>query len=169
MPVWRIEAAGITLEKRLLIPHLQNTVHVSYRLVESENVSAVGLHLRPLVRFRPHDALVDCSHPGPYRFTAWDNRYEVSAGQGIPHLRMTLDGNSAAFMLDAARSAEILLSLEAQRGYEATTDKWSPGFFHVELTAARPVTLIASVEPWETLLAMSFDEVMRAERGAGRG
>ena len=169
LPVWRIEAAGITLEKRLLIPHLQNTVHVSYRLVESENVSAVGLHLRPLVRFRSHDAPVDCSHPGPYRFTAWDNRYEVSAGQGIPHLRMTLDGNSAAFMLDAARSAEIVFSLEAQRGYEATGDKWSPGFFHVELTAARPVTLIASVEPWETLLAMSFDEAMRAERGAGHG
>ena len=78
---------------------------------------------------------------------------------------MTLDGNNAAFTLDAARSAEILFSLEAQRGYESTGDQWSPGFFHVELTAARPVTLIASVEPWETLLAMSFDEVMRAERG----
>ena len=165
LPVWRIEAAGITLEKRLLIPHLQNTVHVSYRLVEGKNVSAVGLHLRPLVHFRSHDAPVDCSHPGSYRFTAWDNRYEISAGQGIPPLRMTLDGNSAAFTLDAARSAEILFSLEAQRGYESTGDQWSPGFFHVELTAARPVTLIASVEPWETLLAMSFDEVMRAERG----
>src|SRR5271157_4727711 len=165
LPVWRIEAAGIILERRLLIPHLQNTVHVSYRLVEGKNVSAVGLHLRPLVHFRSHDAPVDCSHPGPYRFTAWDNRYEISAGQGIPHLRMTLDGNSAAFTLDAARSAEIHFSLEAQRGYESTGDQWSPGFFHVELTAARPVTLIASVEPWETLLAMSFDEVMRAERG----
>ncbi|MGZ3382796.1 MAG: glycogen debranching enzyme N-terminal domain-containing protein, partial [Isosphaeraceae bacterium] len=165
LPVWRIEAAGITLEKRLLIPHLQNTVHVSYRLVEGKNVSAVGLHLRPLVHFRSHDGPVDCSHPGPYRLTAWDNRYEISAGQGIPPLRMTLDGNSAAFTLDAARSAEILFSLEAQRGYESTGDQWSPGFFHVELTAARPVTLIASVEPWETLLAMSFDEVMRAERG----
>src|SRR5271166_1759063 len=165
LPVWRIEAAGITLEKRLLIPHLQNTVHVSYRLVEGKNVSAVGLHLRPLVHFRSHDAPVDCSHPGPYRFTAWDNRYEISAGQGIPPLRMTLDGNSAAFTLDAVRSAEILFSLEAQRGYESTGDQWSPGFFHVELTAARPVTLIASVEPWETLLAMSFDEALRAERG----
>jgi glycogen debranching enzyme len=165
LPVWRIEAAGIILEKRLLIPHLQNTVHVSYRLVEGKNVSAVGLHLRPLVHFRSHDAPVDCSHPGPYRFTAWDNRYEISAGQGIPPLRMTLDGNSAAFTLDAARSAEIRFGVEAQRGYESTGDQWSPGFFHVELTAARPVTLIASVEPWETLLAMSFDEVLRAERG----
>lgn len=165
LPVWRIEAADVTLEKRLLIPHLQNTVHVSYRLVEGKNVPTVGLHLRPLVHFRSHDAPVDSSHPGPYRFTAWDNRYEISAGQGIPPLRMTLDGNSAAFTLDAARSAEILFRLEAQRGYEATGDQWSPGFFHVELTAARPVTLIASVEPWETLLAMNFGEVLRAERG----
>jgi glycogen debranching enzyme len=165
LPVWRIEAAGITLEKRLLIPHLQNTVHVSYRLVESKNVSAAGLHLRPLVHFRSHDAPVDCSHPGPYRFTAWENRYEISAGQDMPHLRMTLEGNSAAFTLDAARSAEILFPLEAQRGYESTGDQWSPGFFHVELTAGKTVTLIASVEPWETLLAMSFDEVLRAERG----
>src|SRR5271157_1524257 len=165
LPVWRIEAAGITLEKRLLIPHLQNTVHVSYRLVEGKNVSAVGLHLRPLVHFRSHDAPVDCSHPGPYRFTAWDNHYEISAGQGIPPLRMTLDGDSAAFTLDAARLTEILFPLEVQRGYESTGDRWSPGFFQVELTAARPVTLIASVEPWETLLAMSFDEALRAERG----
>ena len=124
-----------------------------------------GSGLRPLVHFRSHDAPVDCSHPGPYRFTAWENRYEISVGQDMPPLRMTLDGNGAAFTLDAARSAEILFPLEAQRGYESTGDQWSPGFFHVELTAARPVTLIASVESWETLLAMSFDEVLRAERG----
>ncbi len=36
LPVWRIEVVGIVLEKRLLIPHLQNTVHVSYRLVETK-------------------------------------------------------------------------------------------------------------------------------------
>ena len=31
----------VTLEKRLLIPHLQNTIHVSYRLVEGTNVPTV--------------------------------------------------------------------------------------------------------------------------------
>ena len=56
------------------------------------------------------------------------------------------------------------IPLEAQRGYQATGDQWSPGFFHVELTGAAPVTLVASVEPWETLLAMPFDEALRAER-----
>ncbi len=125
----------------------------------------MGLRLRPLVHFRSHDAPVDCSHPGPYRFTAWENRYEISVGQDMPRLRMTLDGKGAAFTLDAARSAEILFPLEAQRGYQSIGDQWSPGFFHVELTAAKPVTLIASVESWDTLLAMGFEEVLRTERG----
>ncbi len=124
----------------------------------------VGLRLRPLVHFRSHDAPVDSTHLGPYRLTAWDNRYEISVGHGLPPLRITLHGNRAAFTLDAVRTAEILFPLEAQRGYESTGDQWSPGFFHVELTPDRPVSLIASVESWETLLAMSSDEVLQAER-----
>src|SRR3954447_15722210 len=32
LPVWRLEADGLAIEKRLIIPHLQNTVYVSYRL-----------------------------------------------------------------------------------------------------------------------------------------
>ena len=87
------------------------------------------------------------------------------AGQGLPHLRMTLDGNQCGLHARCRPIGEILFSLEAQRGYESTGNQWSPGFFHVELTTATPVTLIASVEPWETLLAMSFDEALRAERG----
>src|SRR5262249_62080744 len=33
LPVWRYELGGMILEKRLLMPHLQNTVHVNYRLL----------------------------------------------------------------------------------------------------------------------------------------
>src|SRR5437867_8803297 len=32
LPVWRYDIRGCILEKRLLMPHLQNTVHISYRL-----------------------------------------------------------------------------------------------------------------------------------------
>ena len=77
---------------------------------------------------------------------------------------MTLHGNEPAFTLDAARTTEIAYRLEAQRGYPSVGDQWSPGFFHAELTADQPVVLVASAEPWETMLAMPFDEAMRAER-----
>jgi glycogen debranching enzyme len=164
LPVWRFDVGGITLEKRLLIPHLQNTAYVSYRLLGGVVGGANQLQLRPLVHIRPHDAPVSTPHTGPYRFTAWGDRYEISAGPGIPPLRMTLLGRDSAFILDAARTAEILFRLEAQRGYESKGDQWSPGFFHVAMSGDESVTLVASVEGWETLLAMPFDEALRAER-----
>src|SRR5947209_338678 len=33
LPVWRYEVEGYVLEKSILLPHLQNTVHVSFCLV----------------------------------------------------------------------------------------------------------------------------------------
>ncbi|MBV8487969.1 MAG: glycogen debranching enzyme N-terminal domain-containing protein, partial [Planctomycetaceae bacterium] len=163
LPVWRIEAAGMILEKRVLIPHLQNTVHVAYRLLDDGGYSSVRLILRPMVRFRSHDALADSTHQGPYRFTACGDRYEISANDGIPPLRLFVRGHEPAFTLDAARSAQMFFGLEAQRGYDATGDRWSPGYFHVELKRFELVKLIASTESWETMLAMRFAEVLQAE------
>ncbi len=163
LPVWRFDLGGVVLEKRLLIPHLQNTVYVSYRL-PSRVDGPIQLQLRPLVHMRPHDASVSTPHVGAYRFTAWGDRYEISAGDAIPPLRMVLLGRDAAFTLDTARTAEILFRLEAQRGYDSKGDQWSPGFFHVTMSGEESVTLVASAEGWETLLAMPFDEALRAER-----
>ena len=44
----------------------------------------VQLILRPLVHFRSHDAPVNSPHPGPYRFTASADRYEISSGRRHP-------------------------------------------------------------------------------------
>src|SRR5262249_45676318 len=82
-----------------------------------------------------------------------------------PSLRMILHGRNPAFTLDAVSTAEIIFSTEAQRGYESKGDRWSPGYLCAELTVDEPVTLVASAESWETLLAMSPEEALRAERG----
>jgi len=178
LPVWRYEVGGVTLEKRLLMPHLQNTVYVSYKILPGDGPGAGGgnskgnggpagvyqLILRPLVHFRNHDAPVDRAHPGEYRFSAAGDRYEISAGE-VPPLRLTLLGRNPAFTLDAAQTQQILYRLEAQRGYESAGEMWSPGYFRVELTSDEPTTLVASVEPWETMLALSPGEVLSSERG----
>ena len=163
LPVWQFDCGDFVLEKRLVIPHLQNTVYLAYQIVEG-GTTRVQIQLRPLVHFRSHDAPVDTPHPGPYRFTAWDGRYEVSVAGSIPPLRMFLDGEDPAFTLDTARSTEIRFRLEAQRGYPAIGDQWSPGFFHAELSREQPVVLVASSESWETMRAMPFPEAHRAER-----
>ena len=167
LPVWRYEVEGVLLEKRLLLPHLQNTVYITYRLIPGEGAgppSPCTLTLRPLVHFRPHDAPVDTSHPGPYRFTSWADRYEIAA-RDIPPLRLVIQGRNPAFTLDAASTERLTYRLEAQRGYESTGEMWSPGYFRVELMPDEPATLIASVESWETMQALTPDEAHRSERG----
>ena len=154
-------------------PHRQNTVYVDYRIVPGDDAggggpSAVAARHSdpsgPLIHFRPHDAPVNSPHPGPYRFTASADRYEISCGREIPPLRITLAGRAPAFTLDAVETMPIAYPLEAQRGYESTGDLWSPGFFRVELTPEEPATLIASVESWEIMLALTPAEAQRAER-----
>ncbi len=36
LPVWTYEIDGIIIEKTILLPHGQNTVHVCYRLLKGE-------------------------------------------------------------------------------------------------------------------------------------
>lgn len=174
LPVWRYKVGRVCLEKRLLLPHLQNTVYVTYRIIpgevdgsrkEGEEPPLYKLILRPLVHFRPHDAPVDAPHPGPYRFTASLDRFEISARADIPPLRLGVWGRNPAFTLDDVRTPELTYPLEKQRGYESTGDMWSPGFFHVGLSEREPCTLVASVESWETLLALTPDEAVKSERG----
>ena len=47
LPVWRYEIDGYVIEKRVLLPHRQNTVHVDYRLLHGDG--PVRLKLRPVV------------------------------------------------------------------------------------------------------------------------
>ena len=45
LPIWRYEAEGFEIEKRVILPHGQNTVHVTYRLVAGPGPAR--LELRP--------------------------------------------------------------------------------------------------------------------------
>ena len=56
LPVWRYEVDGFVLEKRLLLPYRQNTVHITYRLLSGKGTLRLGL--RPAMHFRSHDAPV---------------------------------------------------------------------------------------------------------------
>src|SRR5512138_2865382 len=45
LPVWRYELHGLEIEKRIVMPHGQNTVHITYRLISGEG--PIRLSLRP--------------------------------------------------------------------------------------------------------------------------
>jgi predicted glycogen debranching enzyme len=162
LPVWRFEIGGVVVEKRLLLPYRQNTVHVTYRLLEGEG--PVRLTLRPSVHFRPHHAPVDSPLGGPYVLTAVDGRYEISASPVLPGLRMLLHGAGGAFTVEGRRYPNVLYRVEESRGYEASGTLWSPGYFRADLDRDRDVTVIASTEPWEHLQALRPAHALGADR-----
>ena len=77
LPVWTYCVRDIIVEKRVLLPHLQNTVHVSYRVISG--AKPPRLELRPAFHFRHHEAPVDVDLGAPYKLTAVDGRYEIVA------------------------------------------------------------------------------------------
>src|SRR5262249_49784388 len=109
LPVWRFHADGCTIEKRILLVHGQNTVHVNYRLIDGKG--PLRLKVFPSLHFRPHEAAVDAPMRSPYIFTAVDHRYEVRTEQ-VPPLRLMMHGRRACFTLESQRHSEIMYRLE---------------------------------------------------------
>jgi predicted glycogen debranching enzyme len=165
LPVWEYEIEGVRIEKRVVMPHLQNTTHVSYRLLSD---APVRLELRPLLAFRLHEAPV--SHPisVPYELQVLGDRFEVAPGGELPPLRMFLYGGDKAFTVVPETIKSVSYALEQNRGYECCGDLWTPGYFRVALTNDEPGTLVASTESWETLHALTPTELHSAEAGRRR-
>ena len=161
LPVWRFRIADAEIEKRIVMPHGQNTVHLTYRLLKG--TTPVRLTLRPSVQFRPYEAPVNTSDALSYAVTARQNRYEVFASDEWPTLRLQMHGTATALTLDAKSRAEVPYRMEALRGYEAAGTLWSPGYFRADLSVDDPVTLIASTERWDAVEALRPVEAALAE------
>ena len=162
LPVWRYDVSDFVIEREIRMPHRQNTVHVTYRL--ARGAGDVRLTLRPSLNFRPHHAPVSTPLQGSYAFTAIGDRYELSAAAELPKLRLRLAGDRAAFTVDGKVVQQIRYHDEARRGEAARGDLWSPGYFRIDLAPGAEATLIASTEPWETILALSPSDARAAER-----
>ena len=161
LPVWRYAFNGVEIEKRILMPYGQNTVHVTYELVSGEG--PVRLTLRPSVHFRSYEAAVDAASTQKYILTALDTGYELESSADIPPLRLVLHGQAAALTLDARGKTGVPYQMEANRGYESVGSLWSPGYFRADLVPDRPVTLVASTEAWETVHALTPGAAALAE------
>ncbi len=160
LPVWIYDIGGFLLERRLLMPHRQNTVHIRYRLVRGEGVLRLGL--RPAIHFRSHDAAVSAASDASYALKICEDHYELSGSKDLPPLRMLLYGARGAFTT-SRQTHEVIYKAEENRGYDYKGDLWSPGFFRVDLTQELDATLVVSTEAWETIHALRPEDAARAE------
>ncbi len=160
LPVWIYDFEGTRIEKRLLMPHGQNTTHVTYRLLGGSG--PVRLSLRPSIHFRSYESSVTEIH-APYSITARGKQYEIATGTALPPLRLRLHGHRPALTLDEVGAANVPYSMEKLRGYESVGSLWSLGYFRVDLDEQQPVTLIASTESWDAIEALSPEHAAQAE------
>jgi predicted glycogen debranching enzyme len=162
LPVWRYRIKDTVIEKRLVLVHDQNTVHLIYRLVSG--ASKVRLKLQPALHFRPHDAPVDPKIEDSYIFSAVENRYQISSGSHAPQLRLVISGGRGSFTLEEKTTSHIFYAIEHARGYEDLGSLWSPGYFAVDLSADQDAALTASTESWETIRALPPDQAQAMEK-----
>ncbi len=161
LPIWRYEFGEIAIEKRLVMPHLQNTVHISYRIVSGSGPAQ--LELRPAIHFRPHEGLVSDPPTEPYTLMIVEDRYEIIGKPDYPRLRMRLLGEGASLTLDSGVIKDHFYRVEERRGYDSQGVLWSPGYFSVTIKPDQDATLIASTESWSTINALSPEDSLPAE------
>jgi predicted glycogen debranching enzyme len=160
LPVWQYDIGPYRLEKRILLPYLQNTAHIIYRLISAPQ--RIRLILRPSFHFRPHDASVGGDFAKPYTLLTVNDRIEVQS-ELAPPLRMRLAAPGASLVLNGGSYRQVHYRVEKARGYEHEGSLWNPGYFRADLAEGEQATLVASIEHWDTIGAVDPALALQAE------
>ncbi|MGH9584181.1 MAG: amylo-alpha-1,6-glucosidase, partial [Bryobacteraceae bacterium] len=152
LPVWIYEIGGMTIEKRIYLPHRQNTTYINYRV--SSGSGTLKLQLRPLVNMRDHEAPVS-TELDTYTFSVRDHHYELKPSNNPAGLRLMLLGREGAFAIDTQTVRDVVYCRERRRGYSWRGDLWSPGYFSADISAGSDATLVVSTENWEVMSALA--------------
>ncbi len=162
LPVWRYSKSGIRIEKRVLMPHQQNSTYIIYQLLEAPG--PVTLHLRPSLKFRPHEGMLSEPLSDAWTIRAVGREVEITDGSNVSPLRMMVLGEEARFVHDERKLTHLIYRLERSRGYEYEGALWSPGVVTIDIApGGHAVGLIASVEPWDVVRALTVAEACEAE------
>jgi len=169
LPVWRHTYAGVTLEKRIFMPHLQNTTIVTYRLEKAP--APVELELSCGFFVRRHegqfDARIEVSEHGevrfPYPLEQTARGLELFAGDAYPCLRLVLQGSVEPQFVPTPSVVDLLYRVERSRGYDFHGPIFCPGVYRIRIDPGQKVTFFASTEAWSAFQQASADELLQAE------
>lgn len=158
LPVWRFQGGGRVIERRVVMPWLQNSTHVLYRLLEG---APAALELRPWLHTRHADGGLDQALPEAV-LSVQECRAEITLPPW-PAVRLALSGEGSQMRLDDIRHAEAVYPVETGRGYLDHGPLWSPGILSAML-GPQGVDLLVSTESWEVATALSGGEALAAEQ-----
>jgi len=160
LPVWRYAGLGVTIERRIVLSYGHNTTIFVYRLLEG---GPIRLELRPALQFRGHDEPVSTAIPEAYALLAIGARIELTAPAPLPPLRLHLSGERTSFVIEPTTVPDIAYATEESRGYASRGKLYSPGRFRAVLAPSGETALVASTEPWDTILPIGARDTIAAE------
>jgi predicted glycogen debranching enzyme len=160
LPIWRYAGHGVAIERRIVLSYSQNTAVLIYRLLDGP---PIRLELRPALQFRGHDEPVSTAIPEAYPLHAVGARIELTAPAPLPPLKLHLAGDRTSFVIEPREVPDIAYVTEESRGYASRGRLYSPGRFRAHLAPGGEVALVASTEPWETILAIGAREALATE------
>jgi predicted glycogen debranching enzyme len=160
IPHWRFRINDVIIERSIILPYRQNSVHISYKLLEGEG--PIRIELRPSIHFRPHESPVS-EETHEYTLIIVKNQFEISTRSELPPLRLIFYGDKTAFTSEGDHRREIFYRTEDSRGYDSRGLLWTPGYFRAMLAPGKNATLVASTEQWESVLALKPDLAFELE------
>ena len=140
-PRWIYEGDGWRIEKRLTLIHGSNTVVVTYKLLEGDEID---FQLRPLMPLRP---IHDLTYQFNGRLTVQDrdqHHHRVPATSKTPEVFFAHDGQ---FTPQPNWYLNQIYRREQQRGYGGLEDLWTPGAIRYHLAVGKQVRFICSTDP----------------------
>ncbi|MGA7614464.1 MAG: amylo-alpha-1,6-glucosidase [Thermoanaerobaculia bacterium] len=167
LPVWRFRNESVELEKRVVMPHLQNTTCIGYRVLRSD--APLVIEIRPAIHFRGHEDLVSGPLPDHCELVPEEASWEVRTTGDFPPLRLHLYGENPGDLEVVDESPSVAYRVERRRGYEYEGSLWIPGRYRIEIEPGEEAGIIASTEEWSRIQTLRCsdavaDEVHRRRR-----
>ncbi|MGH9367023.1 MAG: amylo-alpha-1,6-glucosidase [Thermoanaerobaculia bacterium] len=154
-PTWAYEADGWEVSRTFCLVRDRSVAIVRYA---NRGASELGLRLRPLLRFRGVGELQrETAELDP----TTEIRGEVTWVRPVPYLpRLYMRGVGVSAEADPVWYRDFSYPLEAERGYEAVEDLWSPVVWKGTLPPGGEAYLLFSLEE----VAADPGHLMEAER-----
>ena len=141
LPVWEYALNDALLEKRLLMPHGENTTLIQYRLVRASQ--PLQLTVRPLCTYRDYHSHTQGGWD--FGWEALDDGFRISAFDGAHPYTIRAAGRVEVAQ-NPAWYWQFRHRLESYRGLDETEDLFGPGAMRCTLAEGEAISIVISTE-----------------------
>ena len=139
-PILTFSIDGIEIERRIFMPHGENTAVMSWAVLNA-NTDA-SLELIPMLAYRDHHHLRHETANFPYDYQVDIGTVRFAGFDGFPALNLAC--NAAKIDELGVWYRDFAYTIEKERGFDFTEDVFAPCTFGFDL--AKPAVVIASTE-----------------------